>query len=143
MEKIIKIRFFFCAIAPLIFSPSYCKITNLFTKILPILFLTFLYSFSVLNKKIHPLPLEAERFYQAEIKSVDLPTQILQIENFLMLHETVELGFEFCGVFHHKNNFVFCLAFLIMPNSTVSCSIKKFSICRICVGKSTDFISAW
>ena len=34
------------------------------------------------EQKIHPLPLEAERFYQAEIKSVDLPTQILQIENF-------------------------------------------------------------
>ena len=40
------------------------------------------------------------------------------------------VGFEFCGVFHHKNNFLFALP-LIMPNSTVSCSIKKIFICRI------------
>ena len=35
-----------------------------------------------LELRVHPLPLEAGRFYQAKIKSVDLPTQSLQIENF-------------------------------------------------------------
>ena len=34
------------------------------------------------EKRIHPLPLEVGKFYQVEIKSVDLPTQSLQIEKF-------------------------------------------------------------